>query len=211
MVPVWYPWIWSIIIYSTAIQLLSFVHTSTSFTNRWITFWHSVSPRLETEKKTWHDDLSYRNISRYWRSDAFFNTLCEGEELDPSRVDQNHQISWYQSVPVLSRPLGQFTVTSSAGIREKFSRYCHGHYQGKDRTNWTSRVRTCFVCLLYQRTKRKSNQTPLDVVPHVRVKERSPSCSCLFFLHELINLPKHVRISSVVEVIQGVDHLWKTW
>ena len=42
--------------------------------------------------------------------------VCEGEELDPSRVDQ---ISWCKNVRVLSRPLGQKTisVTASAGIR----------------------------------------------------------------------------------------------
>jgi hypothetical protein len=36
--------------------------------------------------------------------------VCEGEELDPSRVDQ---ISWCQTVRVLSRPLGQKTSSQS--------------------------------------------------------------------------------------------------
>ena len=36
--------------------------------------------------------------------------VCEGEELDPSRVDQ---ISWYQVVRALRRPLGQKTSSQS--------------------------------------------------------------------------------------------------
>ena len=36
--------------------------------------------------------------------------VCEGEELDPSRVDQ---ISWCQTVLVLSRPFGQKTSSQS--------------------------------------------------------------------------------------------------
>ena len=36
--------------------------------------------------------------------------VCEGEELDPSRVDQ---ISWCETVRVLSRPLGQKTSSQS--------------------------------------------------------------------------------------------------
>ena len=36
--------------------------------------------------------------------------VCEGEDLDPSRVDQ---ISWYQTVHVLNRPLGQKTSSQS--------------------------------------------------------------------------------------------------
>ncbi len=36
--------------------------------------------------------------------------VCEGEELDPSRSDQ---ISWCQTVHVLSRPLGQKTSSQS--------------------------------------------------------------------------------------------------
>jgi hypothetical protein len=47
----------------------------------------------------------------------------------------------------------------------------------------------------YQRTIRKPNQMSLDVVLRIRTKERN--IFFLFFLHELIILPKHVRISSL--------------
>ena len=43
--------------------------------------------------------------------------------------------------------------------------------------------------------KRKPNQMSLDVALRVPAKERN--IIFLFFLHELINLPKHVRISSL--------------
>jgi hypothetical protein len=36
--------------------------------------------------------------------------VCEGEDLDPSRVAH---ISWWQAVRVLSRPLGQKTSSQS--------------------------------------------------------------------------------------------------
>jgi hypothetical protein len=36
--------------------------------------------------------------------------VCEDGDLDPSRVDQ---ISWWQAVHVLSRPLGQMTSSQS--------------------------------------------------------------------------------------------------
>jgi hypothetical protein len=36
--------------------------------------------------------------------------VCEGEDVDPSRMDQ---ISWCQVVRVLSRPLGQKTSSQS--------------------------------------------------------------------------------------------------
>ena len=45
------------------------------------------------------------------------------------------------------------------------------------------------------KNKRKTNQMSLDVALRVRAKERN--IFFLFFFHELINLPKHVRISSL--------------
>jgi len=42
--------------------------------------------------------------------DALHARVCEGEDLDPSQVAK---ISWWQTVHVLSRPLGQKTSSQS--------------------------------------------------------------------------------------------------
>jgi hypothetical protein len=65
--------------------------------------------------------------------------VCEGEDLDPSRVAH---ISWWQDVRVLSRPLGQKTSSQShhsrdSESREKGSRYCcEGAEKGQTWSVW---------------------------------------------------------------------------
>ena len=72
-----------------------------------------------------------------------------------------------------------------------------GNPQGitRVRTERTQLTESGYVSCIYERTKTNTNQTPLDGIPRVRVKEKN--ICFLFFLHELIKLPKQVRICSL--------------